>query len=148
MPTPQEASKPNSAAPPISIPAPLRAVFHALVKTIVPGAQNLSRPDWVGLDQVVDGTLSARTQIERRQLRLLLRLIQWLPVLRYGRSFTSLSPEERAAFLSYLEDHHVQLIRCGFFAVRTLALLGYYGRPEAGPEIGYTPHARGWEAPG
>ena len=132
----------------MTIPAPLRAVFHALVYTIVPGALNLSGPDWEGLDQLVDGTLCARPPSQRRQLRLLLRLIQWLPVLRYGRSFTSLSPDKRAAFLSYLEDHCVQLIRCGVFAVRTLALLGYYGRPEAGREIGYAPDARGWEALG
>jgi hypothetical protein len=40
------------------------------------------------------------------------------------------------------------IIRVGFWGLRTLALLGYYARPEAAEEIGYTADRRGWEAPG
>jgi len=40
----------------------------------------------------------------------------------------------------------MQIIRVGFWGLRTLALLGYYARPEAAQEIGYTADPRGWEA--
>ena len=48
--------------------------------------------------------------------------------------------------LTYLQDHPVQLIRAGFWGLRTLAFLGYYGQPETRAAIGYGPDARGWEA--
>ena len=121
-------------------------VFRAVVSTVVPEAVNLDEPRWVELERVVEATLGARPRNLQRQLRLLLGGIQWLPVLGYGRTFTSLDPARRARFLSTLQDHPVQLIRKGFFGLRTLALLGYYGRPEAAGGIGYAADPRGWEA--
>jgi hypothetical protein len=75
-------------------------------------------------------------------------LVQWLPVLRYGRRFTSLNLVQRACFLSHLEDHPIQVVRVGFWGLRTLALLGYYGRPEVTEAIGYAANPLGWEALG
>jgi hypothetical protein len=121
-------------------------VFRAVVSTVVPEAVDLDEPRWVELERVVEETLGARPRNLQRQLRLLLRGIHWLPVLRYGRTFTSLDPVERARFLSTLQDHSVQLIRKGFFGLRTLVFLGYYGRPEAAEAIGYAADPRGWEA--
>ena len=126
----------------------LRVVFRAVVATVVPAAVSLDGPRWRTLEQLVEGTVLARPPRLQRQLRLLLHLIQWLPVLRYGRTFSTLDPARQARFLSYLQDHPIGLIRTGFFGLRTLALLGYYGRPEAAQNIGYAADPRGWEAPG
>ena len=82
----------------------------------------------------------------KRQLQLLIRTIGFLPILRRGKRFTSLSPCERAAFLSGIENAPVVLLRRGFWGIRTLVYLGYYARPEAGREIGYRAHPGGWEA--
>jgi hypothetical protein len=123
-------------------------VFRAVVSTVIPEAVNLDEPRWVELERVVEETLGARPRNLQRQLRLLLRGIQWLPVLGYGRTFTTLDPAGRLRFLSHLEDHPIPLIRKGFFGLRTLALLGYYGRPEAARAIGYAADSRGWEALG
>ena len=128
------------------IPPPLRITFRAFVATIVPEAVSLDEPHWADLERVVEATLAARPRSLQRQLRLLLRGIQWLPVLRYSRTFSSLDRVRQAHFLSYLQDHPIQLVRKGFFGLRTLALLGYYGRPEAARAIGYAADARGWEA--
>jgi hypothetical protein len=130
----------------LTIPPQLRRVFRAVVSTVVPEAVNLDEPSWVELERIVEETLSPRPRNLQRQLRLLLRGIQWLPVLGYGRTFTNLDPARRRRFLSTLEDHPVQLIRKGFFGLRTLALLGYYGRPEAARAVGYAADPRGWEA--
>jgi len=130
----------------IAVPSSLRRVFRAVVCTIVPEAMNLDESGWVELERVVEETLGARPRNLQRQFRLLLRGIQWLPLLGYGRAFTALDPAGRARFLSTLEDHPVQLIRKGFFGLRTLAFLGYYSRPEAAGAIGYGADPRGWEA--
>ena len=130
----------------MTVPLSLRMVFRAVVSTVVPEAANLDEPHWVELERVVEETVGARPRDLQRQIRLLLRGIQWLPVLGYGRTFTSLDAAGRARFLSTLQDHPLPLIRKGFFGLRTLAFLGYYGHPEAAGAIGYAADRRGWEA--
>ena len=127
---------------------PLGSVFRAVVSSVVPEAVNLDEPGWTSLERAVEDTLSGRSRRLQRQLRLLLLGVQWLPVLRYGRTFTSLDRPRQARLLSSLQDHPIQLIRTGFFGLRTLALLGYYGRPESARAIGYAADRRGWEALG
>ena len=82
----------------------------------------------------------------RRQVRLLLRVIHWLPVLRFGRPLTSLDSSTRAQFLAGLQNSRVDRLRVGFWGLRTLVMMGYYGRPAGGASIGYKPSPRGWEA--
>ncbi len=101
---------------------------------------------WLQLEQRADEALRDRTATEKRQLRLFLRFIQWAPVLRYGLRFTSLDDARRNRVLSYLQEHKIELVRTGFWGLRTLVLLGYYGRPEMAQTLGYTPDSRGWDA--
>ena len=128
--------------------ARVRPVFRVVATTIVPEAARMEEPAWLETEQLIIAALTRRSVSEQRQLRLFLRVVQWLPVFRYGRRFTSLDPARRRRFLCYLQDHPVLLIRTGFWGLRTLALLGYYGRTEAAKEIGYTPDARGWGVEG
>ncbi len=72
--------------------------------------------------------------------------MQWFPVIRYGRPFTSLDSRRRAEFLATLQHHRIAQLRVGFWGLRTLALMGYYGRAAAGRAIGYRADPRGWEA--
>ncbi len=131
---------------PMTVLSPVRSIFRAVVSTVVPKAEELGEPGWRELETLVETTLQNRPRAVHRQLRLFIRTIQWLPVFRYGRRFTSLSAEQRMQVLCYLQDHGVEVIRCGFWGVRTLALLGYYGRPEAVQATGYAADPRGWEA--
>ena len=126
--------------------SPVRAIFRAVVSTVVPEARELSEPGWSELELLVATTLQNRPRAMQRQLRLFIRTIQWLPVFRYGKRFTSIRAEQRTQILCYLQDHRVEVIRCGFWGLRTLALLGYYGRPESVQAIGYAADPRGWEA--
>jgi hypothetical protein len=108
----------------------------------------LNDKGWTDLEGLIDVALRDRPQVLQRRLRLFFHLVQWLPVFRYGQRFTSLNPAQRTRFLSYLADHPIQLVRVGFWGLRTLALLGYYGRPEVAEAIGYAADPRGWEALG
>jgi len=127
--------------------SPVRPIFRAVVSTVVPEASRLDEPGWRELESLVEAALRDRPPAMHRQLRLFLRAIQWLPAFRYGRVFTSLSEQRRTQFLSHLEDHGIELVRCGFWGLRSLALLGFYGRPEAVRAIGYAADPRGWGAP-
>ena len=146
MPSQQAAENrgsPAKDARPLSLVSP---IFRAFVSTIVPEAAKLGEPSWIELESLVDDTLSDRPANLHRQLRLLLRVIEWLPVLRYGRPFTSLGAPQRSQVLGYLQRHPLELIRTGFWGLRTLAFLGYYGRPDGARDIGYGANRRGWEA--
>lgn len=125
---------------------PVWPIFRAVAATVVPEAPGLDAPQWAKFEELVAEALGIRSLRQQRQLRLFLRVVQWLPICRYGRTFTSLDPARRKAFLAYLQDHRLELIRTGCWGLRTLALLGYYGRLEAAQTIGYMPDVRGWEA--
>jgi len=126
----------------------VRPIFRAVVSTVVPEAGQLNERGWQELESLVETTLEGRPPAMLRQLRMFLRLIQWCSVLRFGRRFSSLSPARRARMLTYLEDHRIELVRCGFWGLRTLAFLGFYGRAETLQAIGYAANSRGWEAQG
>jgi len=121
-------------------------ILRAVVTTVVPDAAALDAAAWADIDTIVAGQLAQRPAAVRRQLGLLLGVVQWLPVLRYGRPFTALDAARRTRVLAALERAPAVLVRRGIWGLRTLALLGYYVRPAAAAEIGYRGDRRGWEA--
>jgi hypothetical protein len=122
------------------------AIFRALVSTIVPESAALDNQAWHDLTQVVEALLRDRPESLHRQIRMFLRAIQWLPVIRYGRPFTSLNPAARTRVLAHLQDDRIPKVRVGFWGLRTIILAGYYGRPAAAQAIGYAASPQGWEA--
>ena len=128
--------------------AAIRPILRAVTVTVVPEAIELDPAEWSALEQIVATALAARPPAMRRQLSLFVRLLEWLPVLRYGRRFTGLGPERRRRFLESLQDAPLLLIRRGMWGVRTLLLMGYYARPAAAGDIGYRADPRGWSARG
>jgi len=121
-------------------------IFRAVVTTVVPDAVTLDATAWTEIDTIVAGQLAQRPAALRRQLGALLVLVQWLPVLRYGRPFTALDATRRTRVLATLERAPALLLRRGIWGLRTLALLGYYVRPAAAAEIGYRGDPGGWGA--
>ncbi len=126
--------------------APVRESFRALGTTIVPEAQHLSAADWLEVEQIVERGLASRPPSIRRQLRLFVRILDLLPLFRFGRRFRGLDPERRTRFLLAIQDAPLLLLRRGFWGIRTLVYMGYYGRAGARNEIGYRAEPRGWEA--
>lgn len=126
--------------------APVRAAFRAIARTVVPEVSRLDETGWLEAEAIVEHALAQRPAKIRRQLRTLIRLIDLIPVLRYGRRFTALDGDRRTRFLSGLQSAPVLLLRRGVWGLRTLVFMGYYARPEAAAEIGYRADPRGWEA--
>lgn len=120
--------------------------FRALAVTIVPRSAALDEEGWRALETIVEDALATRPASMRRQLRLFVRALTWLPLLRHGRTFSGLDPRRRTEFLRRIERSRVLLIRRGFWGLRTLVLLGYWGRAEAAAAIGYRAHPGGWAA--
>lgn len=126
----------------------VRPVFRALGATIVPEAARLDDAGWEAVERIAEQALAHRPPRLRRQLKLLILVLQWLPVFRFGRPLTGLDSSRRARFLAGVQDAPLLLLRRGFWGLRTLILMGYYGRAQAAAEIGYRAHPRGWEARG
>jgi hypothetical protein len=124
------------------------AIFRAVVSTIVPEAADLDAAGWGDVQQVVEKLLRDRPESLKRQIRLFLGAIQWLPVVRYGRPFTRLDAAARVRVLAHLQNDPILKVRVGFWGLRTIVLAGYYGRPGAGAAIGYGASPLGWEARG
>ena len=124
--------------------APIRTRFRALATAIVPEAAGLDEQDWTELEAIVETALSKRPPGMRRQFAVFVRLLDFLPRVRWLRSFRKLDPERRARFLRKVQSSKNFLFRRGFWGLRTLVYMGYYSRPQAYAEIGYDAHLRGW----
>lgn len=124
----------------------IRPVLRGICATVVPEAAQLNEEEWDALEEIVRRALAPRPVALQRQVLLLVRAIEWLPVIRYGRRFTALDPVRRLRFLERLQDSPVLLIRRGIWGLRTLLLMGYYGRIAGGRAIGYRADPRGWKA--
>lgn len=126
--------------------AAARATFRALVETVAPMAANLDAAGWDDVERQVEATLADRAALERAQVRLFLGALEWGAVLLAGGRFSRLDARARARVVERLSRSPLRLVRAGTWGVRTLALLGVYGRPAVWPTIGYAPDPRGWEA--
>ena len=125
--------------------APVRASFRALATTIVPEAEALDENGWNELESIVEEGLASRPPAIRRQLRTFVRILNVLPLFRFGRTFRKAGSETRTRFLLAIQDAPLLLVRRGFWGLRTLVFMGFYGRDAARDAIGYRADLRGWE---
>jgi hypothetical protein len=130
----------------MSIFPALRAPFRAIATTVVPEAESLTPADWEEVERIVEQAVAMRPPAVRRQLASFIRLVNLLPVARFGRTFMALDTARRARALRALESAPVLLVRRGFWGLRTLVFMGYYARPAIASSIGYRASARGWDA--
>jgi len=114
-----------------------------LAGRIVPESAALDAPARDRLVALVEDLLATRPAKMRRELALFLRVLRWLPAVRYLRPLDRLAARDRDAALRWFQDSPVALFRKGFWGVKTLVYLGYYGRPEAAQAIGYRPSPNG-----
>jgi hypothetical protein len=122
---------------------PRRDFFLALAVRIVPESASLDAPARDRLVALVEDLLATRTPKTRRELALFLRVLRWLPAVRYLRPLDRLAACDQDASLRWFQDSPVALFRKGFWGVKTLVFLGYYGRPEIGETIRYRPSREG-----
>ncbi len=129
-------------------PAHLRSVrsgFHAVVRAAVPAAVHLDDEARARVEAVVERALDDRPEGVRRQVRLFLRVLSAWSLVRFGRPLGRLDPERARRLLGSLERSRLLLLRRGVWGLRTLAFMGFYGRPEGRDAVGYRASLRGWE---
>ena len=120
-----------------------RGTIWVLARRVVPESAAMTLDDRGAMLDLVDQALAARSPAMRRQFGLFLQVLRWSPVLRYLRPMERLGPHQQDAVLRAFQEAPVQLVRSGFWGVRTLIFIGYYGRPEVGPSIAYRPSRDG-----
>lgn len=110
---------------------------------IAPGIAGLDREGRDRVSSIMAEAIGARPPALRRQLFAFLRVLRWAPLLRYGRPYDRLAPAQQDAVLRWFHDAPITALRQGFWGVKTLVFMGYYGRPEAGEQLGYRPSRDG-----
>ena len=127
-----------------ALPPSLRVPFRALAVAMVPDAASLDERGWEEVDAAMTKALSTRPPAVRRQLAILIRALDALPLLRWGRRFHQLGAARRARFLDSVQHSPILLLRRGVWGLRTLVFMAYYARPEVQASLGYRASARGW----
>lgn len=125
---------------------PVQRPFRALATTVVPEAGTLDAPGWAALERIVEQQLARRPAAIRRQFGLLVRLLEYLPILRFGAPFSGLDEARRFRFLAAVQDAPLLLLRRGVWGLRVLVQMGFYAQDERAAAIGYRAHPSGWEA--
>jgi len=113
--------------------------LQVLAARIVPETTEL---DAAGLSRffgIIDEALQGRPASVRRQFTTFLGLLRWAPVARYGSPLEKLRAERQYAVLRLFEDCPVGLFRKGFWGLKAMVFMGYYGQPETNELVGYAP---------
>ena len=126
-----------------SLPDKQAAFFGVVAATITPEVADLDAAGRQRMLEIVDTALMDRDPGTRKQLGTFLGVIRLAPVLRYGRTFDRLDGARRQAVLRWFEDCPVGLLRKGFWGLKAMVFMGYYGRPECWSEISYAPERDG-----
>jgi hypothetical protein len=112
--------------------------FRALAACVVPADGDAPGADDPRCLRLADAALAERPEQDRKLLSTFLRALEWLPMLRHGRRFSSLGVARATAFLNALERNRlVPALRAGVFGVKAYALLGFYGHELSFDEIRY-----------
>lgn len=114
-----------------------------VAERIAPGVAELDETRKERVMAEIERAVGARPLALQRQLTMFLNIMRWAPVARYGREFDRLSPAQQDAVLRWFMDAPVARLRQGFWGVKTLVYMGYYGLPEVADRIGYRPSRNG-----
>jgi hypothetical protein len=121
------------------------AFFMVVAETITPEVGSLDAGGRARMEAIVDAALENRDAATRKQFGTFLSLIRMAPLVRFGRSFDRLDAERRTAVLRFFQDCPVALLRKGFWGLKVLVFMGYYGQEENWSAIGYAPDFDGRE---
>lgn len=120
-----------------SLPQAKAQFLRVIAARIVPETGALDEAGAARFFAIIDSALMDREPGVRRQLATFLGVLRWAPLLRYGRPLENLPPGRQDAVLRWFEDCPVSLLRKGFWGLKAMVFMGYYGQPETHAGIGY-----------
>ena len=126
-----------------SLSAEHAAFFMVVAETITPEVALLDADGRSRMETIVDTALQDRDATTRKQFGSFLSVIRLAPVIRYGRVFDRLDGDRRDAVLRWFEGCPISLLRSGFWGLKVVVFMGYYGQPEHAKVVGYTPDIDG-----
>lgn len=112
---------------------------------IVPPLAGLDGDGHARCRAIIAAALAERPPGVRRQIRLFLSLVRLAPLLRWVTTFERLPAHRQEKFLRWLQDDAPGRLRQGFWGLKTIVFMGYYGQGELGPRLAYTPSRSGNE---
>jgi hypothetical protein len=141
--TPQPARRFNATVSPLS--QRQWGFFLAVAARVVPAIASLDEAGRERFAAIVGTALAGRPRPLQRQFALFLGVVRWAPALRYGAPFDRLGPAAQDAVLRWFMNAPAAKLRGGFWGVRALAFMGFYGQPELWSAIRYAPSFSGNE---
>lgn len=115
------------------------ALLMAVAARVTPETARLDDTSGRDFRNLVDTALSQRPPAVRKQFGTLLKIVRLAPLVRYGRPFDKLTPAQQDAVIAWFQDAPVTLLRKGMWGLKAMVFMGYYGRPEAATQVGWTP---------
>lgn len=119
--------------------------LHVVGRRVVPPLADLDEAGRARFRTIIATALAERPPGVQAQIRAFLTLLRLAPLLRWGRTFSQLPGERQDRFLRWLQDEAPARLRQGFWGLKTLIFMGYYGQAELGPSFAYTPSRTGNE---
>ncbi len=107
-----------------------------LARRIVPESASCNEREREEMFRIIEEAIAGRGKKVARQLSLFLYLLRLLFKIRRGKEDD---------LLGWFQNGPIPILRKGFWGLKTLIYLGYYGRPEVGPTIRYQPSFQGNE---
>jgi hypothetical protein len=111
----------------------LRALADTLLPSIGPGDPAGGELVPAGVDEI----LAAMKPADTRRVGALLTVFDLAAVLRFGRPFSKLGPEQRTRYVTGWMTSRIALQRTIYRALRGLCMTAYYQNPRSWPSIGY-----------
>jgi hypothetical protein len=126
-----------------SLPQEKAEFLRVLAARIVPETAELDTGGMSRFFGLIDEALLERPPSVRRQFGIYLGILRWAPLARFGGPFEKLSEDRQDAVLRWFESCPVGLLRAGFWGLKVLIFMGYYGQPETNAVVGYAPQRDG-----
>jgi len=117
--------------------------LETVAAVIVPGFSSLDHDRRERFLTIIDDALGERPEKMQRQLALFLKVLDVAPYLRWGRSLGRLDTARAERALLWFQEAPVAKIRQGFWGLKTLVFMGYYGQNAVWPEVGYSQNLGG-----
>lgn len=120
-----------------------RDFFFVLSERIVPEVSALEPKERERFLGIVSHALSTRSDSVHFQLKLFLYVLRWFPLFRFGAPLDRLSGVRQDRVLHWFMNNPISLFRKGFWGIKALVFMGYYGCSEVGEAIHYRPDLTG-----
>lgn len=104
-------------------------------------------PDPIGIGLYTDQYMRDLAASDRRDVGRFIAYLEHIAPLSSGHAhrFTKLSPEAQDHVIEAVETSSVELLRAGFQALKAMAMMAYWRRPESWKQIGYSGPVVNWD---